>query len=334
MVKRIEWLDSLKGFGIFCVTLGHLSCNYLLETHIYSFHMFLFFFLSGYLHNNLQEDFYEFIVKKSKTLLIPFLFWNVTSFGAGLVLNIPIMESISEFFLLNGQICWNAPIWFLLLLYMVEISFFLIEKYIPMGEYFIIPILLIFWIFFSTPNIFLKINILPVCLLFYIFGKIYFRLSDKVSQNGNNKKRSIFIILLYLFVSLLFGTYLNERISFTGAFFGNVGYCCMAAISGVLFYTTAFQRFRFLRDNKVLSYLGKNSLIIMATQYWLFTLFDLMSGMFFEISIWKYRSTLKALVVALITMTIICFIVERLKKISKDNIALRKICIWAGINIK
>lgn len=51
---RIEWVDILKGIAIICVFIGHTTNdNYgnisgLLHMWIYSFHMPLFFFLSGY----------------------------------------------------------------------------------------------------------------------------------------------------------------------------------------------------------------------------------------------------------------------------------------------
>lgn len=61
---RIEWLDSLKGFAIFLVVVGHAVLGYLRAgtfpeyqwslqlTHdlIYSFHMPLFFLISGFLY--------------------------------------------------------------------------------------------------------------------------------------------------------------------------------------------------------------------------------------------------------------------------------------------
>ena len=46
---REKWVDILKGMGIIFVCLGHLSPGIFTETHIYSFHMPLFFFISGYL---------------------------------------------------------------------------------------------------------------------------------------------------------------------------------------------------------------------------------------------------------------------------------------------
>ena len=62
MSNRIKWIDACKGIGIIAVVLGHLAISYnstgfyaeystLLDALIrviYSFHMPLFFVLSGY----------------------------------------------------------------------------------------------------------------------------------------------------------------------------------------------------------------------------------------------------------------------------------------------
>lgn len=296
--------------------------------------MFLFFFLSGFLHNNYCGDFKKYISKKTKTLFVPFLLWNVMSCSIGLVMSYSISETIRLFFLLDGKICWNAPIWFLLLLFMVEIVFFFIEKHIPYGKFASIPILFTLWLFVSKKNIFLKLNILPVCLLFYILGTIFKQFYDK--RNGKIIGNKIYVFLiacLLLCINVLFGLILNNRISFTGANFGNVLYCSLAALSGVLFYVIVFQHISFLRINKILSYLGKNSLIIFATQYWFFTLYDIVSQRFVNGSIWHYRNTAKAFVVTVITILLICSIAEVLKKIGNKSAGFSKLCSWFGLNI-
>ncbi|MBQ6831313.1 MAG: acyltransferase family protein [Oscillospiraceae bacterium] len=333
-MKRIEWIDSLKGFGIFCVTLGHLACNYFIETHIYSFHMFLFFFLSGFLHNHSQGNVKKFIAKKTKTILVPFLLWNLLSCLVGLLLGKSVYESVRLFFVLDGVMCWNGPIWFLLQLYIVTIIYFFVEKYIPYGKYLSIPILFVLWIFISENNIFLKLNILPVCLLFYILGNLFRQSYSRFSKAFDRKHKPLFLAALLLICgNILFGIVLNKRITFTGADFGNVFYCCLAAISGILFYLILFQKVPFLRTNRIFMYLGKNSLIIMATQYWFFTLYDAISERLFDFSLWAYRNTFKALIVCIVTILFICAIIEFLRKISVGNGRLRKICAWFGINL-
>lgn len=45
-VKRIHYIDVLKGIGILFVLLGHIN-NQEWSGYLYSFHMALFFFISG-----------------------------------------------------------------------------------------------------------------------------------------------------------------------------------------------------------------------------------------------------------------------------------------------
>ena len=60
MTKRIEWIDTAKGIGLICVILGHMRVPYL-STWIYTFHMPLFFFLSGAVFSGRQYCFREYV---------------------------------------------------------------------------------------------------------------------------------------------------------------------------------------------------------------------------------------------------------------------------------
>ena len=76
MSKRIEYIDIARGIGILLVVLGHndfaLVSPFAYKV-IYSFHMPLFFFLSGYFINP-SIEFGEFIKKRFNSLLKPYLF--------------------------------------------------------------------------------------------------------------------------------------------------------------------------------------------------------------------------------------------------------------------
>ncbi len=79
--KRIEYLDLVKLFTIYLVILGHViammvngySVGGRLYAFIYSFHMPLFMLLSGFFVGGsaLQKGVWEFLLTKSKQLLLP-----------------------------------------------------------------------------------------------------------------------------------------------------------------------------------------------------------------------------------------------------------------------
>ena len=80
--SRIEYLDLAKAIGIILVIAGHVvSSDTLVKRVIYSFHMPLFFLLSGMLlqvrAEYSRETWNQLIVKKAKGLLIPFILWGL-----------------------------------------------------------------------------------------------------------------------------------------------------------------------------------------------------------------------------------------------------------------
>ena len=81
--KRIEYVDILKGIGIICVLLGHNlvvqddgQLPEIMRYIIYSFHMPLFFFLSGYVFST-KVNWTNFIKKKIKTIVVPMYIFSL-----------------------------------------------------------------------------------------------------------------------------------------------------------------------------------------------------------------------------------------------------------------
>lgn len=72
---RTPWIDYCKVFAIYCVILGHLGITEHLHDYISSFHMPLFFFISGYLYYY-KGDFIPFLKKDIKTILLPYYYLN------------------------------------------------------------------------------------------------------------------------------------------------------------------------------------------------------------------------------------------------------------------
>lgn len=70
--ERLDWPDLLKGIGIFLVTLGHSALvDKTIVAWIYTFHMPLFFFLSGYFFTRQAGPVWNTIRHKSFPILAP-----------------------------------------------------------------------------------------------------------------------------------------------------------------------------------------------------------------------------------------------------------------------
>lgn len=112
MKERIAYIDRLKGFAILLVVIGHviqfLYCPDKFDDNavfrfIYSFHMPLFFVLSGWVTNmklGCIEDLYLKIKSRFFQLVVPFVFWG------GAFCRCSLLSKIFSIFLLSQiQVC-------------------------------------------------------------------------------------------------------------------------------------------------------------------------------------------------------------------------------------
>ena len=79
--ERVDWVDFLKFIGILVVILGHI--NFPLNGFIYTWHMPLFFMISGFFIK-FETSFKVFVVKNFKRLMIPYFIFSI----AGLFMEI------------------------------------------------------------------------------------------------------------------------------------------------------------------------------------------------------------------------------------------------------
>lgn len=66
MKERNITLDIMKGIGIILMVIGHSGCPPFLKNFIYTFHMPLFFMISGYLITENRPN----IIKKNKKSIL------------------------------------------------------------------------------------------------------------------------------------------------------------------------------------------------------------------------------------------------------------------------
>ena len=329
MKQRLNWIDTLKGFGIILVTFGHLYPHARLETYIYSFHMCLFFFISGFLYSK-KDDLKTILKKKTKTVLMPFVVWNLLSSAFSVVLHTNSIDVIiKRFFVIDGEMCWNLPLWFLLVLFITEIVFSLIVSISKSNKSlsFILLSSAILWVLIGEKSITLKLNLVPAALLLYTLGYMF-------KCNDYNKiiasKYSNIIMAISGITSVVIGGFINGRVSFALDNFENTYLCIIASITGTMFYVFLIIKYVKTKDNNILNYLGKNSLIIMLTQYWVFQIYDLFSIKYNNISVWHYRSTLKAFILTFITLSLILIMNYIIIRISKNN-KLKNMFQYLGI---
>lgn len=315
--NRFVWIDVLKGIGIFYVTFAHLYPFLPIEKHIYSFHMFLFFFISGFLHKK-ASDISSFIQKKFISLIVPFLFWNIFATIIDIFISHDYIGSLQRFLTINGSLCWDRPIWFLLVLFFVEVIFLFIDRIPSNYKYLSVIFAFIIGYFMQNTSVFLKLTLIPIAFVYYSLGNIL---------NIINRKRRIskiylvIIMFIALFINIFTSVIFNNRVSVVSAYFGNYYLCLIAGVSGIVFYFLFAQLITFKPLVKVLEYIGKNSMTIMCAQYFLFYTYSFIFNRFFGIpNIWYLRNTLKAFILSCITIIIICLCLEIIKSLKSKTI--------------
>ncbi len=310
MQKRIEWIDVLKGIGIIYVTFAHLNPAMPIEKHIYSFHMFLFFFISGYLFKK-PCSFRSYAKKQATVLLVPFIVWDIAATLYDIAAGKDIKASITRMFILKGEMCWNAPIWFLLILFLTETVYAAIYRDNKIMQI-VIPAVSLAASYLCQGLYIL--GALPIAVLFYWLGNMskYFGIIERI-----NAYKLSFAFIFGL-ISII-ASQRNDRISVMYCYYGDFVFCLIAGVSGIFLYCIISTQLKGWIV-KALSYLGHNSMIIMCFQYWLFRVFSDISIFLFDYNVWKERNTIKAFIVTVVTIVCIVALDRCAKKVFSRKI--------------
>ena len=263
-------LDLMKGIAICLVVLGHHEN--ILTNYIYSFHMPLFFLLSGIVHKN-EENLKYFVKKKIKNLLVPYFLYSISLFiiwfFIGKHYGMALKEEISTKSVLLGiiysanlgeRISLNVvgPLWFLPCLFIVEILFyfqFIFFKSLKKIIIFQIGIIILLQTLQLKINLPWHIDTAIITTIFYILGYFF---KDRILLKTKNSK----ILWIGFFLIGIVLNNINGRIDMQSNFYGK---------SIFLFYITALINIycfvkivQSLKSNKIFESLGKNTLIILA----------------------------------------------------------------------
>ena len=135
--NRVEYIDIAKGIGILLVIVGHIdNLPAVIKNSIYSFHMPLFFIISGLFF---REDSIKQAVKRMfSSLIIPYLVVGCILRIGKMIINYinDITFDIEDLFSIIG-VCWKfngnivsvGAIWFLVVLFLSKLFLLIALKY-------------------------------------------------------------------------------------------------------------------------------------------------------------------------------------------------------------
>lgn len=182
----MKWVDNAKGIAMFSVILGHcleyinsdMGCSLLLLPIVYSFSVPLFFMVSGYFHKSENVGFWKYVLKKAKSILIPYATFMVICLLVSAI-RIYVFKTelettlFQEFLNIVIQRHYNM-LWFLAVLFLTEIiSYFLLYKknYILIFVAIAVSVLTAFLLRrYNLLYLPWSIDIVPFAFIFYAVG--------------------------------------------------------------------------------------------------------------------------------------------------------------------
>lgn len=221
--SRIKWIDTAKAIGILLVVIGHLDgLPFTVKKIIYSFHMPLFFIISGYLFNEnyVYSSFFVFLFKRIKTLLVPYYFFGVLSIPYFLIYNFLFSEEIFKFDVIVGFLLgsrsklWiNTALWFFMALFICNILFWILYKYLNL---FVVFIALFCFVFFSkmirtlSPIFCIDVSLylFPFFCIGFLFRKTSL-LSFLFNLSKTKKIICLFILSFLFYFSFIYNSYVD-----------------------------------------------------------------------------------------------------------------------------
>ncbi len=260
--KRKEWIDIARGYGIIFVIFAHIVKGAIAKW-LFTFHLPLFFVLSGYLFNG-NENFPDFLKKKIKGLVLPYF-----ALGIPTVIFQAIHENINCFELFV-DFCIQKRLWtfwFLALLFFLNILYYFLNRIIPkiyikLAVSFVLSALGL--IYYKLGGSALPWNI-DTCLMtvpFFALGDYYRQNEEKIDGFVNGKLLPVFIICFIINVVSGYYSFIitGKQIDMFANDYGVPILFFTSAIAGIICIIIISKKY----NNPFISYFGKNSLVYYA----------------------------------------------------------------------
>lgn len=291
-MKKINYKFALlQTIGIVIVVSGHLigggGINLASEWFPkYSYHMPLFIFISGYFYKEISEDnILNFLKIKVKKLVIPYFIWNLiygiiitTLINTGFV-SYGTKLSLRSFFIepwISGhQYSLNIPSWFVLSLFLVQISYVVLRKlfsYLNLNNEYIKMILFlsigVLAVYLSNCgyNTGFKLTIMKMAFFipFFHLGYLY-----KCKLESIDKINSFVYFLCLFIIQFVLITKYGDT-SFVVAFCNdfnraNILLPFLTSITGIAFWlrVSSILERSLCKGNKIIEYVSSNTWTIM-----------------------------------------------------------------------
>ena len=226
-MKRIREIDVLRGYATVLVVVGHIIQyviaapnefdNSIVFRFIYSFHMPLFFFISGFcIYRSNKTYGWKWIIAKGKQLVIPFCVWIPIGWVIHKSWNtVSLLECIKRVIVSPD----NGGLWFLWVLFLCDIGWTIIAWIIPKDYGLKVLVSTIFMMYLVVTKLlpsvsYFGIGLLKYRILYYLLGIIAGYIYDNKDKYQKFKKIiDSKIVILLITVLFVLSAYYWDRIN-------------------------------------------------------------------------------------------------------------------------
>lgn len=294
--KRIDWIDTLRGLAMFFVVWGHNQKNgTLIRKYIYSFHMPMFFFISGLTFGEADKlPFKDFLKKKVKGLIIPYIVLNILCYiirlifyKTGIIASFDYIGYIGGVFYANNKILPipAGPSWFLISLLLVDIIFYFLKR--NTNSDFELGVSCFICALISYVNSLSKFQIrgpfhfeaVLMGVMFYYLGYLFIKNIKKFDFLLKDNTRMLFYGLALGSIGFV-TAYVNRRVSMDANLYGSITLFFISSICTilglVLFVNLFLKKSHFLKTigQNTVFYLGYHSMLILVMKHFYIKLFN------------------------------------------------------------
>ena len=269
--KRFDEIDVLRGIGAFLMLIGHAITIHNIPEYkppipyvfnaIYTFHMPLFFLISGLCFNWNGDDYPGYLAKKARRLLIPYLFFSLVTFILRRILPAFSLTRLTPAQTIINILFKGGEIWFLYVLFTCFLIQPIIQKAFKKASNMAIVVAVSWILYLILPEI------EWLCLSSFLFHYPFFLLGiilKKPILRLISETKPRFVLLLsicLLVVDLLFarlkadieGTLLLERLIRIAQ--ALLGICIAACLTRVIRYKPLTACFKLLGQYSLELYL-------------------------------------------------------------------------------
>lgn len=295
--KRIAALDGAKGLGILLILWAHVCYADVVQTVAYSFHIPLFFLLSGMVYDPTKyASFPAFLKRRWKTLLLPYLLFGILSVFVGGTLQrliedpasfrigaaaLQAVRDLCELVYARGSayMQFNSPLWFVPCLFAVEIIYYFLAKQRKWIRCAAVLLLTALGWWLESDSCPIPTGILPWSLDSALFSLGFYAVGNMIrTQRGKltdilrqSKWRIPMLLLITLGCMLLVvpAAYANGKVSIGSKLLGN-GF--LFYFTGILGSIAVLSMGELLSRCPFLTYCGRNSFSVMAIHVVVITL--------------------------------------------------------------